>query len=55
MKERLVSKWVAEARRHELAADENWFGDKDEEERFLHIEIARVLRNCVRDLEEITS
>jgi len=47
----LVSRWTAEARRHEAAAQERFERD-DDEERLLHLEIARVLRNCSRELSD---
>jgi hypothetical protein len=48
---RLDARWNAEALRHERAADDlHEFGGDDDEERMLHIEIARTLRNCAREL-----
>jgi hypothetical protein len=51
----LSARWIAEARRHEQAAD-RIFGHCDldvtamDEEQMLHLEIARVLRNCANEL-----
>jgi hypothetical protein len=47
----LASRWTAEAKRHEDAAQDR-FEREDDEERLLHLEISRVLRNCSRELSE---
>lgn len=51
----LLGKWLAEAARHEQAAQEHYETDSDgdSEERLLHLENARVLRNCANDLRVI--
>jgi hypothetical protein len=46
----LTQKWLQEARRHEACVEELHEREGDDEERLLHIEIARTLRNCIRDL-----
>jgi hypothetical protein len=54
-----TARWIAEARRHEQAAD-RIFGHYDldvtemDEEQMLHLEIARVLRNCAREMGALT-
>jgi hypothetical protein len=50
----LAARWNTEALRHERAADEHWQNDNDEE-RLLHLEVARVLRNCARELSAVPS
>ncbi len=47
----LAARWINEARRHELAADDP-NDDIDWEERMLHLECARVLRWCAQELNE---
>lgn len=53
----IVARWIAEARRHEVAADEIARDRVDltvmDEEQVIHLEVARVLRNCARELAEI--
>ena len=50
----IAARWIAEAKRHEQAADAIHIKDRDYlamcEEQMLHIEVARVLRNCAREL-----
>jgi hypothetical protein len=48
----LATRWEAEAARHASAADEHFEADEngDDEERLLHLEVARVLRNCAKEL-----
>ena len=54
----LADRWINEARRHEQAADGIYQKLKWEEpasmdeEQMLHLEIARVLRNCAASLRE---
>lgn len=47
---RLIEHWLREARRHEAAILECAQRDDMDEERMLHIEIARVLNNCAKEL-----
>lgn len=52
--QRLAGRWLTEAKRQEHAAEEKFEREdgnpEDREQRLLHLEIARVLRNCARDL-----